>query len=280
MTVSEERRVRPVDPDLDAEQEIDLGRYGRTLAQRWWLPLLGLVAGAIVGYLLSFGGGSVFRAQALVYLGQPLGILGGNAVQSPNTNPSTARAIVKSESVIQRVARDVGLPPAKLRGGVSATPVQGANARLNQNPLVQVTVKTAKPAKARRAANQLAQMLVDQLSAYARVKVRTLSAQLAADKAAIDSINAALADSRTSFDTKLLLQIQLAQRQTDATQTEQLLSLARNVESPRILTHAAASETAARSRRNSIVVGGLIGLILGGIAAFLWDPLFERRARR
>jgi uncharacterized protein involved in exopolysaccharide biosynthesis len=268
--------------DLDAEQEVDLGRYGRTLAQRWWLPALGLVAGAIVGYLLSLGGGTVYRAQALVYLGQPLGILGGNQVQGPNTNPSAARAIVKSESVIQQVAHDVGLSPSKLRNGVSANIVQGANAKLNQNPLVQVGVKASKPAKARAAANELARILVHSpaLSAYSRTKVRTLSAQLDADRKAIDAINTALADPKASFDTKLLLQIQLAPRQSDATQTEQLLSLAKNVEAPRILTRAAASKTTARSHRNSTVVGALIGLILGGIAALLWDPVVERRRVR
>src|SRR6266545_2180587 len=233
--------------DLDAEQEVDLGRYGRTLAQRWWLPALGLLAGAIVGYLLSLGGGTVYRAQALVYLGQPLGILGGNPVQSPNTNPTTARSIVKSESVIQKVAHDVGLSASKLRSGVSANAVQGSSAKLNQNPLVQVGVKTSKPAKARAAANE--------------------------------SINTALARPGAPFETKLLLQIQLAQHQQDATQTAQLLSLAKNVESPRILTRAAASKTTARSHRNSTAVGGLIGLILGGIAALLWDPVVERRRR-
>ncbi len=265
--------------DLDAEQEVDLGRYGRTLAQRWWLPALGLLAGAIVGYLLSLGGGTVYRAQALVYLGQPLGILGGNPVQSPNTNPTTARSIVKSESVIQKVAHDVGLSASKLRSGVSANAVQGSSAKLNQNPLVQVGVKTSKPAKARAAANELARILVVKLSSYSKTKVSTLTAELNADRAAIDSINTALARPGAPFETKLLLQIQLAQHQQDATQTAQLLSLAKNVESPRILTRAAASKTTARSHRNSTAVGGLIGLILGGIAALLWDPVVERRRR-
>jgi hypothetical protein len=275
MTATREREL-----DLDAEADVDLGRYGRTLANRWWLPLAGLLAGAVIGYLLSLGGGTVYRAQALVYLGQPLGILGGNAVPSPNTNPSAARAIVRSESVIQEVARDVGLPPAKLRGGVNAAPVAAATPKLSQTSLVQVTVNSAKRAKARAAANELAQILVGQLSTYSRTKIRTLSAQLAADKAAIAAITAAVANEKANFDTKLLLQIQLAQRQSDATQTEQLLSLARNVESPRILTRAAASKSTARSHRNSTAVGALIGLLLGGIAALLWDPVVERRARR
>jgi gas vesicle protein len=47
-----------------------------------------------------------------------------------------------------------------------------------------------------------------------------------------------------------------------------------------VISGAAASKTTARSHRNSTVVGALIGLILGGIAALLWDPFVERRARR
>src|SRR5215203_4119300 len=100
MTVQEERRVRRVDPDLDAEQEVDFGSYWRSVARRWWLPLLGLVAGAIIGYLLSLGGGTVYRAQALVYLGQPIGPA-GNQIASVNTSLSSVRAIVRSESVVR-----------------------------------------------------------------------------------------------------------------------------------------------------------------------------------
>src|SRR5205085_132003 len=42
------RRPAPPPPDL-ADDEIDLGRYWASVAARWWLPLLGLVLGAIVG---------------------------------------------------------------------------------------------------------------------------------------------------------------------------------------------------------------------------------------
>lgn len=272
--------VRERELDLDAEQEVDLGKYGAALAARWWLPLVGLVAGAVIGYLVSLGGGQVYRAQALVYPGQPLGILGGNQVQSLNTNPSTARAFVKSESVIERVARNTGMNMSELRHGVSANPVQGNNAKVGQNALIQVTVKGTKPARARAAANLLARLLVSELSPYSKTKLQTLGQQLATDRATIDTITKALADPKASFESKLLLQISLAQRQQDATQAAQLLSLARNVESPRIVTRAAASKTTARSHRNSTAVGGLIGLILGGIAALLWEPVVERRRAR
>lgn len=276
--MSVRERPRPaVEPDFDAEQEVDLGRYGRAVAARWWLPLLGLIAGAVAGYLLSLGGSAVYVGQAVVYLGQPLGILGANPVQAPNTNPSAARAIVTSESVLRRVANDVGLSVSTLRDGVNATPVQGNVPRLGQTPLVQVTVRGPRPARVADAANELADTLVERLSGYSAAKVETLEDQLAADEAAIRELEAGLAREDASTTDRLLFQLQLTQYQQDRTQTVQLLSLARNVEAPRVLTRASATKTTARSRRNSIAVGGLIGLILGTAAALLWEPVTRRR---
>jgi uncharacterized protein involved in exopolysaccharide biosynthesis len=279
MSVRERPRADAEHIDVDAEQEVDLGRYGRAVAARWWLPLLGLVAGAAAGYLLALGGSAVYVGQAVVYLGQPLGILGGNQVQAPNTNPSTARAFVQSESVLRRVAGEVGLPVSTLRGRVTATPIQGNVPRLGQTPLVQVTVKGPKPARVAAAANELADALVDRLSAYSATKIQTLEEQLAADEAAIDALEAGLANRDAPTTDRLLFQLQLTQYQQDRTQTIQLLSLARNVESPRVLTRASAVKTTARSRRNSIAVGGLIGLILGVGAALVWEPVVTRRRR-
>src|SRR5919202_608527 len=44
------RRPAPPPPDL-ADDEVDLGRYWASVAARWWLPILGLVLGALIGYL-------------------------------------------------------------------------------------------------------------------------------------------------------------------------------------------------------------------------------------
>src|SRR5258707_1263303 len=108
------------------EADVDFGRFGRAFAQRWWLLIAGLVAGAVIGYLSSLGGTRVYRSDSVVYLGQPLGILGGNQVQSLNTNPSSARAIVKSEAAIHRVSVKSGMTASQLRNGTSVTPVAGA----------------------------------------------------------------------------------------------------------------------------------------------------------
>ena len=57
--------------DPEAEQEVDFARYGRMLARRWWLVAVGVVAGAVIGYLVSLGGTKLYSATATIYLGQP-----------------------------------------------------------------------------------------------------------------------------------------------------------------------------------------------------------------
>ena len=111
-------------PDLDAEESVDLRRHWVAITTHWWLPVIGLVAGVIVGYLISLGGAQVYKAKATVYLGQPLS-QGGVQVQSQATNPSTVRTIVTAESTIQRVARDAGLRADQLRGRISTQAVSG-----------------------------------------------------------------------------------------------------------------------------------------------------------
>jgi|SRR5579872_6595926 len=259
------------------DDEVDLGRFGRALAQRWWLLVAGLIAGAIVGYLTTLGGTLTYRAQAVVYLGQPLGILGGSSVPSLNSNPTAAHEIVKSEATIRRAASASGLTPSQVRAGSSVVAVAGANTKQGQTPLVEVTVQGRQPAKVGAAANALADTLVSQMSAYANTKIDTLTAEKADDEKSIELINASLSASGLSTTDKLLLQLRLTQVQSDATQSTQLLSLARNVESPRVVTHAVPVKTSARSHRNSAAVGGLIGLILGVLAAILWEPFLRLR---
>src|SRR4051812_6061133 len=92
-------------PDLDAEREVDLGRHWHALIQRWWLPALGLVLGAVIGYLVSVGGSQVYTAKTSVYLGQPLSPVGSVQLQGLATNPSTVGTIIHSEAALRQAAR-------------------------------------------------------------------------------------------------------------------------------------------------------------------------------
>ncbi len=70
--------------------------------------------------------------------------------------------------------------------------------------------------------------------------------------------------------------MQLGEVLDDQLQAKQLLIQAQEVERPQVLTRAAAVKTTARSRRNSVVVAAFLGLILGLIAALVWEPLARR----
>ena len=103
-------RIR--EPELDAEQEVDLGRYAGAVATRWWLPLAGLVDGAIIGYLISLGGNQIWKASATVYLGASYSPVGGVFLQGPQANPSTAGTIARAESSIEDAAARAGMRAA------------------------------------------------------------------------------------------------------------------------------------------------------------------------
>src|SRR4029078_9665303 len=80
--------------DLD-EREVDLGRWRRALVTLWWIPIAGLVLGALLGVLFSFRGGTVYKATALISLGQPTSP-GGALVNGFGTNPRALSHIVSS----------------------------------------------------------------------------------------------------------------------------------------------------------------------------------------
>src|SRR5918995_3488999 len=101
-----------------SEQEIDVRRYWSAIAARWWLPVLGLIAGAAIAYAVSLGGADVWRGNALVYLGQPV-TPSGAQVQSLSTNPATAGEIAGSAAAQRRGERAGGLGRRELDCRVS-----------------------------------------------------------------------------------------------------------------------------------------------------------------
>jgi hypothetical protein len=284
------RRPAPPPPDL-ADDEVDLGRYWASVAARWWLPLLGLVLGAIVGYLIAVGGGSTYRAQAVVSLGTPLAV-GGGVLPSVQTNAAAVRQIVLAQSTKDRVARDAGLRAGQMT--VSATPATGGTtAKGVPNTLFAITVKAPSPRKAAVAANELGRIVVQTISdQYVNPKIATLTAQVNADKAELASL-----DKRLTEEQALLGSLSGAEKlaaigiigiaeqrrsvvTADLLSTQPLLNQAKTVERGRILTRAVGTKTTARSKRNSAVVGAFLGLLLGIAAALLWEPLAGRFARR
>jgi uncharacterized protein involved in exopolysaccharide biosynthesis len=252
------------------EQEIDLRRYWSAVAARWWLPVVGLLVGAAIAYAVSLGGSDVWRGTALVYLGQPV-TPSGAQVQSLSTNPATAGEIAGSGAVQRRVERAVGLGRGSLAGDVSVAAVKGNVSRLGQNPLVRVRVE-GETRKVAPAATALAREIVAGVSDYANEKISVLEQGIEQLESDLEEAKGAGAGNsnvllwRAELNNQLLL-------------AQQNLALARNVESAQVVEEAVARKVTAQSRRNQVIVGGFLGLLLGLVAALLWEPALALRRR-
>jgi capsular polysaccharide biosynthesis protein len=284
-------------PDPNAEKELDLAHSWHRLLAGWWILLAGLIAGAVIGYLLSLGGHHVYEATATIYLGQPLSLNGTNQIQSLSTNPSTVREIVQAASAQHEAETRVGLSARSLSGHVSTEAIAGAAPALGrpgQTPLLNITVTGRHRAQTARAANVLAAIAIRDVSAgYVETKIRFLQRQVAAQTQALRSIDAIIAalrshvsDRRLGTTDRLILASQLnaqtlqrSQVVDQLAQYQQQLALAKNVEESRLVTGALATETTARSRRNSMIVGAAIGLVLGIAAALLSGPATRNTGR-
>jgi hypothetical protein len=241
------------------------------------------VAGAVIGYLVSLGGAQVYSATATVYLGQPYTPTGGALVQNPQTNPSAVGTIVNSQSVDNTVANRCHTKASEFEHGISTQAIAtGASAKTGGqiNPLVKISVQAKKGKLAACAANGLAQEVVDNLGTYAARKIANLKAHIAFDNEDIKTIQTAIANPGITDTNKLILQTTLRSDQLDKTTNAQLLLLATQVESPKVFTHAASHKVTARSRRNTVVIAALIGLIIGALAALLWDAVVPRLTPR
>ena len=287
--------------DLDAEREVDLQSAWSRIAARWWLPVVGLLLGAILGVLVSVGSGDVYRAETLIYLGQPFTPAGGGQLQSLQTNPKTVSEIVRSEAAIRTAAAAAGMRPGALRGNVTSTAVvQAGQVARNFTPLVQIEVRGPTKVKAEKASNSFANTVVKSVVPYITTKMELLEAQIANEEQQLEDIAAriesateqqrlASADDSLSLAEKLLVSTNsnatvnaAEQRRGEVRDSlnnaRQLLSLAENVELSRIVQPAVAVRSSATSRRNAAVVGALAGLLLGALAAIVADPWLRRRS--
>jgi hypothetical protein len=250
------------------EPEIDVRRYWRAVAARWWLPIAGLFAGAALAYAVSLGGADVFRGQALVYLGQPIAP-GGAQVQGLSTNPTTAGEIVNARATQRRVERAAGIGRGELAGRVSVAPVRGSISRLGQNPLMRVRVE-GDSRRVARAATLLAREIVRRVSGYSDAKIGILRNGIAVLERDLVEARASRAGEALIWRAQLNEQLLVAR---------QNLALAENVERARVVEEAFARRVTAQSRRNRILVGAVLGLLLGLAAALAWESVAALRRR-
>ena len=185
---------------LEAEQEVDFGRYAQTIAARWWLLVVGAVLGALIGFLVSLSDGKIYKATAQTYLGQPLAPDSAAAVTTSPTTLGLVQAFVTSEEAIEKAASAAGLKPSKLRDHVTARAIPGTSTTRQAfpAPLLSIQVTGSSRAKTAAAANHLAQQAVDEVGTYTTTKIETLDNQLAYIDTQLGLVNARL-NGRTHF---------------------------------------------------------------------------------
>ena len=275
------------------EQEIDVRRYWQAVAARWWLPVIGVIIGAAIGYALSLGGSDVWRGTALVYLGQPVTPTGQPATNAPAAQPLFAQQIVRAPAAIEVAATAAGLRPGQLAGRISIQGASGtAGTKAQPAPYVNVVVRGPWGAKqVANASQSFADEIVKQGGAYQADKRTRLEGQVdylesrlksilddrdyqrqrienvqcdpsisATDKLiAITSANAIIQSSQT-------LEFQLSQQLLDA--QSQLASVSYN-EEPRVISPARGTRVDVSSRQANLVVAVILGLVAGIVVTLL-----------
>jgi len=277
------------------EREVDLARWRRAVVALWWLPVAGLVLGAIAGGLYSFRGGTNYKATALISLGQPTSP-GGALVPTFGTNPRAVSQIVTGAKFQEDAANAADMRPAALRGHISVAQVGTAGAGATRTaPLISLTVTGTHGKNVAAAANALADIVVKHTTAdYVNQKIRTFNAtltnvtnQLGSITKQLVVIDAALAEARAKhldpFQQLVIVGQEdnletrqgnlIAQQET----LQQQLVFAQKVESADIVEPAAAEKASAHSKPASLVIGALIGLIIGAIVAIAGESRFSRR---
>ena len=279
-------------PRLDAEREVDLARWRRAVVALWWLPVIGLVLGAIAGVLYSFHGSSNYKATALISLGQPTSP-GGALVPTFGTNPRAVSQIVTGATYQEEAANAADMRPAALRGHISVAQVGTTGAGTTRTaPLISLTVTGAHGKNVAAAANKLASIVVQQTTAaYVNKKIETfqktldnVDTQLTGLDKQLLVIDAALKASKKldPFQQLVIVGQQnnaetrqgnlIAQQET----LQQQLVFAQKVESANVVEKAAAVKASAHSKSASLVIGALIGLIVGAIVAIAGESRFRR----
>ena len=280
--------------DPDAEREVDLARWRRAVVRLWWLPVAGLVLGAIVGGLYSLRGGANYKATALISLGQPTSP-GGALVNGYGTNPRAVSQIVSSAVYQEQAATKADMRPSALRGHVSVAQVGAATGAGvgRATPLISLTVTGSRSLNIAVAANALADIVVKQTTAsYVGVKISTFQRTLRAVNDQLGSVNTRLeaisAAIKAAKHLDPLQQLVVVSQEDNAEARlgnliqqqealQQQLAFATQVESAKVVARAAPIKASAHSRSASVLIGALIGLVLGAAVAIVGDGRIGRR---
>lgn len=288
--------VGPPSVDPGSEREIDLGRWRDAIRARLWFVIVGLVLGLVIGGLYSTKGASTYSATVTIEPAQPFGP-DGQSVINYASSPLAIQLLVTATAAADYAAKVANMQPDKLAGNISTSSVLTNTGPVTQRGtvLIEITVTLPNEVEAAAAANALGTYIQSETeSPYVRKSLaadKEIDAIYAADLNAVDKQLAAFqstlnADQNLDPIDKLVIVSDYndaIQRQgnyqTQLNTNEAAYILAQDIEVAQIISPAASSKVTSRSRRDSIAVGGVIGLLIGLIAALYLGLRPARPAR-
>lgn len=279
--------------------------YFRRAARRWYVIVIAVVAAVLLVFLHGVSGATKqSTATASVYLGQPFSP-GGSSVltQTPLSNPTISINYVTAPQQIAAAAKAAGIDHSNLRSHVSVLSAGGATAASAKtggagSPTISITVEGPwTRGKVQTVANTLAQSLIDYANRYTALKAKLVAQRVATEKAQLASLvdvqqraRANLAAIDASSEAPLAKVAAESPWATDlTTAAEQIGTLTvnltndqvalvatRDIESAQFIAHASGRKVSAATRRNSLVIAAMVGLILGTALALAWEALAAR----
>jgi hypothetical protein len=298
-----------VTPPVQPAGEVRVTEYFRRALRRWYVIVFSVAAAVLLVFLHGVSGATKqSAATASVYLGQPFTPGGASVINStPLSNPSISIQYVTSPRQIAAAAKAAGIDRHSLRSHVSVLASGGAASAAGKAatgggpPTISINVEgpwTA--AKAQTAANTLAQSLIDFGNRYTslktalvanRVKMEKsqLATMLAVQKQArksIATIAASNADalSKVAAESPFVTDLSTAADQigmltVNLTNDQVALVATKDIESAQFISQATGRKVSATTRRNSLVIAAMVGLIVGVGLALAGEALSMRSRR-
>jgi hypothetical protein len=300
----------PVTPPVQPAGEVRVTDYARRAAKRWYVIVFAVVAAVLLVFLHGVSAATKqSSASASVYLGQPFGP-GGSSVLAgtPLSNPTISITYVTAPKQINTAAKAAGINPRLLRSHVSVLASGGAGAGAKPvtgggPPTITITVEGPwTKHEVQTATNSLANSLIAFANRYTTLKAKLIAHRIAIEQAQIKTFteaerqaqkNIATIDNssapplaKVAAESPFVSNLETAAAQigslTEGLTNDQLaLVAAHDIESASFISRATGHGVSAATRRHSLIIAAIIGLIVGIGLALAWEALRRRpRAER
>jgi hypothetical protein len=236
-------------PPVPPAGEVRVSDYFRRAMRRWYVIVISVVAAVLLVFLHGVSGATnQATATASVYLGQPFSP-GGSSVltQTPLSNPTISINYVTAPQQIAAAAKAAGIDHRSLRSHVSVLSSGGATSAAAKtggnagSPTISITVE----------------------GPWTRVKVQKAPlAKVAAESPWVSDLATA--------------GVQIGTLTVNLTNDQVALVATHDIESAQFIAQASGRKVSARTRRNSLVIAALVGLIVGTGLALAWEALAAR----